>query len=509
MRDRHDFEPPVAPAFDVVIIFFRASLSFNGSTPATDKAKARNSHFSFPDPAGLLMTGLFANGPYVRLFSAASLANLADGMSQLALPWLATLLTRDPLLISAVMFAHRAPWLLFAIPMGVLTDRMDRGRIMVGSDTARVLVTLVLVTMILVMPDGQQSETLPFYLGGLYTISLFLGAAAVFRDNAAQTILPQIVPPDELERANGQIWSVEQIARSLIGPLLAGAVIALSIGWPFTLNILAFALAALLMRGVSAPPRPARVTATFLADAAEGWRWMRAHSTILRLAVMLSLMNAMSAMVLTMLVLFSQEILNLTAFGHGILLTFGAIGGIAGGLIGPNLVKRVGRQRSVIASLLVYPACFLIIGVSSSVFLAGLAFTLNMFGSVMWNLVTVSYRQRLIPAELLGRVNSIYRFFGWGTIPIGAIASGALVVAVEPAFSRTLAIRTPFCVAAAGSMLVFLYGLAKLRLSVPSQERSQNEAAASSAWTNKESEALKHPQRSRYCASGSKATLRP
>jgi MFS family permease len=410
------------------------------------------------------MFRLFANGPYARLFTAASLSNLADGMSQLALPWLATLLTRNPLLISAVMFAHRAPWLLFAIPLGVLTDRMDRGRIMVTSDTARALMTSALLLMILIMPDSHESEILPLYLAALYAISLLLGAAGVFRDNAAQTILPQIVPSEDLERANGQIWSVEQIARSLMGPPLAGALIALSIAWPFALNIPAFGFAALLMRSVTGLPRQLRAKATLLADALEGWRWMRAHKTILQLAVMLSLMNAMSSMMLTMLVLFSQEILHLAAFGYGVLLTFGAIGGVASGLIGPNLVEKVGRQRSVIGCLLTFPTCFLAIGVSNSAVLVGLALTLNLFASVLWNVVTVSYRQRLIPAELLGRVNSIYRFFAWGTVPIGAIVSGALVAAVEPAFGRELAVRTPFCVASAGSALIFVYGLARLRL---------------------------------------------
>jgi predicted neutral ceramidase superfamily lipid hydrolase len=63
-----------------------------------------------------------------------------------------------------------------------------------------------------------------------------------------------------------------------------------------------------------------------------------------------------------------------------------------------------------------------------SVLIVALALFLEMFAALLWNVVTVSYRQRFIPDALLGRVNSIYRFFGWGLLPFGALASGAIVV---------------------------------------------------------------------------------
>lgn len=76
----------------------------------------------------------------------------------------------------------------------------------------------------------------------------------------------------------------------------------------------------------------------------------------------------------------------------------------------------------------------------------------------------MSYRQRLIPDALLGRVNSIYRFFGWGMMPFGALAGGWIVAAAEPDLGRELALRMPFLIAAAGSVMLLVYGLRKLRL---------------------------------------------
>ena len=87
-----------------------------------------------------------------------------------------------------------------------------------------------------------------------------------------------------------------------------------------------------------------------------------------------------------------------------------------------------------------------------------------MFAGLLWNVVAVSYRQRFIPDALLGWVNSIYRFFGWGLLPFGALAAGAIVVLAEPEIGRALALRMPFVVATIGSFAIFVYGLFWLKI---------------------------------------------
>jgi hypothetical protein len=68
-----------------------------------------------------------------------------------------------------------------------------------------------------------------------------------------------------------------------------------------------------------------------------------------------------------------------------------------------------------------------------------------MAGSMLWNIITVSWRQRRIPAELLGRVNSIYRFFGWGSMSLGAIAGGIVVSLVENEVAERRHCARPSC----------------------------------------------------------------
>lgn len=409
---------------------------------------------------GLLAT----NRSYRMLFSASAISNLGDGISALALPWLASLLTRDPFLIAFVAFAGRLPWFLFSIPAGVITDRFDRRILMVRADIFRLLLTFGVIAMIVQAPMlPLVGDPLPYILA-LSLIALLLGTAEVVRDNAAQTVLPAIVPKSDLESANGQMWSIEQIMGSFVGPPLAGVLIAWAVPVPFVVDALTFGLAAWLVWLIALPPRAQPPRRKIWSEVVEGWAWMRTHPVVMRLAVMLGLINAFSIMTFTVLVLFSQDILGLNAVQHGILLTAGAAGGVVGGLLGPKIVAWLGVQNSIYGAMLMFPLPFVMIALTSNMYIVAVALFLEMIGAMWWNIVTVSYRQRLIPDDLLGRVNSIYRFFGWGLMPFGALAAGLVVAVAEPTLGREGALRLPFIIGACGMGAMFIYGRIKLRL---------------------------------------------
>jgi MFS family permease len=409
------------------------------------------------------MSLLIRNPSFRFLFSASAISNLGDGIAALALPWLATLITRDPLLISLVAVAGRLPWFLLAIPVGVLTDRADRRRLIVQADLIRVVLTLAIMVLALSAPRTPPEAALPQILA-LSVLAFLLGAAEVLRDNAAQTLLPAIVQPGDLERANGQIWSVEQVMGSFVGPPLAGVLIAFALPAPFALEAVAFAVAAALVWMIALPPRKPTGHAHPIQAAREGWRWMRGAPTILRLAIMLGLMNALHMMALTILVLFSQDILGLSAAQHGVLLTAGAAGGVFGGLVGPRIVARLGQTGSALAALALMPLQMIAIALTDSVAVVAAALFIGLVSALIWNLTTVSYRQRLIPDAMLGRVNSLYRFFGWGMMPLGAFAGGWVVAVADPVLGHDMALRLPFALAAAGLVAMLGYALARLRL---------------------------------------------
>ncbi|MEP5762035.1 MAG: MFS transporter [Litoreibacter sp.] len=414
---------------------------------------------------------LARNRNYRLLFSSSAVSNLGDGIAALAFPWLATLITRDATLIAAVAAATRLPWLLFALPAGVITDQFDRRRLIFMADILRTAITLGVIGLILSSPPLPLADTAPnafTLIAGLCAAAFLIGSAEVIRDNAAQTVLPSIVDKSDLEKANGQMWSVEQIMGQFIGPPVAGLLIALAVPLPFAVNAATFAVAAWCLWLVSMSPRM-KITLPngFFAQLTEGFVWMKSHPLILQLALILGIINFLVMMSATILVLLSQEIMGLTAAGHGLLLTAGAIGGVAGGMFGPAIASRLGSQRTVLCAVAIFPIPLIILAFTSNPYIAAFALFLEMFSGMVWNVVTVSLRQRLIPDSLLGRVNSIYRFFGWGTIPIGAIFAGFLVSTLEEPLGREMALRAPYIFAAISCTVLMLYCFGKLRFPKP------------------------------------------
>ncbi|MEJ6707601.1 MAG: MFS transporter [Amylibacter sp.] len=410
------------------------------------------------------MSLLATNRNYRLLFSASAISNLGDGVSALAFPWLASLITRDPFLIATVALATRLPWMLFSLPAGVITDRGDRQRLMVMADLLRFLLTAGVVALIVTLPDLPPPSGAGWYIFALSCLAFLLGSAEVVRDNVAQTALPSVVESNDLERANGQIWSIEPIMGSFIGPPLAGFLIAYAVPAPFALDAITFALAAWVVWLITVPPRRAPVKRPFIAEAKEGFSRLWQHPKLLRLAIMLGVSNMLAIMALTILVLFSHEILHLSGFGHGLLLTAGAAGGVIRGLVCPAIVQRFGSEQSLQAVLLLFPMMFVVIFLTSNVWVVAAALFVEMFAGLLWNVVTVSYRQRLIPDHLLGRVNSIYRFFGWGLMPVGASLAGLVVTLAEPGFGREFALRLPYALAGGVAVMLAIYELFRLRL---------------------------------------------
>jgi len=410
---------------------------------------------------------LSTNRNFRRLFAASTLSNLGDGVSALAFPWLATLITRDPSLIALVTFATRLPWLLLALPAGVITDRADRRRLILGADAFRFVLTFGVVALILAspaLPLAPGSAVSSQMILGLSVLAFLLGTAEVLRDNAAQTMLPAIVDKSQLERANGQLWSVEQVMGSFVGPPLAGFLIAVAVPIPFAFDALTFALAVWLVWGIAIPRLKAKeVPTSFIADLKEGVVWILSNRLILTLAVVLGGLNALHIATTTVLVLFGQEVLGLSAFGYGILLTAGAAGGVIGGLIAPRVAQILGNLASLAAAMVLFMASYLMLYLTSSPIVAGFSLFVGMLGALLWNVVTVSYRQRVIPDDLLGRVNSIYRFFGWGMMPLGALAGGYLVLVFEPSLGREAALRLPFLCATIGTLILLGTILAVVR----------------------------------------------
>ena len=386
-------------------------------------------------------------GPrYWKLWSASAVANLGDGIFGVAVALLAVRLTRSPLLVSGVLFAARVPWLFLALPAGAWADRWDRRLTMLRMNAIRVVVLAGLAAAVAL--DAAS-------IALLYGVAFALGCGEVLFDTSAQTLMPAVVESkDDLTKANGRLFAVETVLNQFVGPPLGGLVAAGSMAVAIGSSAALYAAATVALALLAGSYRTARSgpAVSLRADIAEGVRYLVHHRLLRTLALLLGGMNLLSSAQFAIFVLFAVSRdafgLGLDEAGVGMLLTSGAIGGLVGSFVAAPLERALGRARVLALVVVVGGVGLAAPGVAPTVAVAvasGAAFGI---AGVLWNVITVSLRQRIIPDELLGRVNSGYRLLGWGTIPLGA-ALGGLV-------GEVFGLRMVFLVAGAGNLLLLV-----------------------------------------------------
>jgi len=412
---------------------------------------------------------------YRRLFGAATISNLGDGVGLVAYPWLASAITRNPLLIAAVVVAQRLPWLLFTLPAGVLTDRHDRRLLMVAANAARAVITVFVAFAVLSqgsdLPGPDELELVATTDASLYACvlvaTLLLGVGEVLYDNCAQTVMPAIVRIDQLEKANGRLWAAQEAANQFAGPPLGSLLLASGFALPFLLDAGSFAMSAALISTMALAPRQATAVERqpWRRELAEGVRWLWRNDLLRTMAVVLGLFNAAASITVAVYVLFAQEVLGASTTEFAAIMMAGAAGAIIGGWTGSSLSKLFGPGPSLVIALGGAAAVEITIGLMSNVPVVAVMNFVAALLAVLWNVITVSLRQSIIPDHLLGRVNSVYRFFAWGMMPIGAIAGGAIVAITERLGDRELALRMPWFVSGAIELGMLLWAAPRLTTS--------------------------------------------
>ena len=360
-------------------------------------------------------------------------------MFQVALPLLAVTLTKSPGLVAGVALAQRLPWLLVALPAGALADRLDRRRTMVRVEVLRVVVMGVLAIVV-----ALDVATIPV----LYIAGLVLGVGETLFDTAAQSILPSLVDRQQLSAANGRLQAAELTMNQFVGPPLGGLLAAAALTAAFAASSGAYLAAALCLAAIAGTFRAAGVESagqpakSMRADIAEGLRFVWRNPLLRALGLMLGLTNLAFSAHAAIFVLFAVAPgpMRLSRAGYGLLLASSAVGGVGASWVVAWLERVVGRARCLFGAIAVFGASLAVPAVTAGVVANAAAFVTASFGSVVWNVITVSLRQRITPDHLLGRMNSAYRLLGWGTMPIGAALGGGV--------GEVLGLRATFLVAA-------------------------------------------------------------
>ncbi len=417
---------------------------------------------------------ILRNKKFLSLYTATAISNLGDGVGTVAYPWLASAVTRNPVLVALVAVAQRLPWLVFTLPAGVITDRVDRRKAMVAMDGVRCALTVAVAVAVFTQRSGLPAPgRVPDVMGtktGLYVVllvaTLLLGMAEVLRDNSSQTIVPAIVEPDALEKANGRMWGIEGIMNTFIGPPLGALLIGVAFALPFVIDAASFFAAAALVAIIpgtfratrSETPEGESGASSWRDELKEGVRWLWGHELLRPMAIILGLMNAADTVSGATFVLFAQEVMHTSPLVFSILGFGGALGGIVAGQFASAASKRFGSGTCLTITLLGGVVLATLIGSIAIWPVVLVLFAVMMMLGMLWNVITVSLRQTIIPAHLLGRVNSVYRFFAWGMMPVGAALGGVTVVVVDSFASRGTALRATWFVSAGIHVVLFVLG---------------------------------------------------
>jgi len=364
-------------------------------------------------------------GPaFNRMWASSVVSNLSDGILIAAAPLLAITLTDSTVLISAIGSMVMLPWLLFAIPIGVLVDRVDRRYILAGANATRSAVVGVLALLI-----ATNHVTIYWLL----CASFVIGVCEVAADTTAQSLIPQILKEENFEKGNSRLQISETVIQGFVGAPLSGFIYAIAIWLPFFVNSLGFTISALL--ALSIPIKYLQDVRTddvtkekkkFVADMKFGIKYLYNEKALRRLVLTTASIGVCYSMGTATMVLFIIKELELPKQLFGVILTIQGLGAVAGAFVAPRLSKKLGRGNVMTFGITSSSAVLLLQGFSPNIYIFVALATFGGFAISQWNILLMATYQTVIPNELYGRIHGTRRTLVWGMMPIGSLLGGVL-----------------------------------------------------------------------------------
>jgi MFS family permease len=318
-------------------------------------------------------------GPaFNRLWASSLVSNLADGVLMAAAPLLAITLTDSTVLISAIGAMVMLPWLLFAMPIGVMVDRVDRRFILAGSNAIR---SAVIGAVAL----GIATDHITIYW--LIFSGFIIGVCEVATDTTAQSLIPQILDEEHYEKGNSRLQISETVIQGFIGSPLSGFLYAFAIWLPFFINSIGYAVATLF--ALSIPIQYLQDVRTessneskpsYVEDIKFGIKYLYSQKVLRRLVLTTATIGVCYSAGTATMVLFIIKELELSPKYFGVVLSIQGVGALLGAIVAPKASKKFGR--SIIMTLGI---------TSSSVVLLLQGFATNIYFRRLSNICGICY----------------------------------------------------------------------------------------------------------------------
>jgi MFS family permease len=404
----------------------RAESMTPDSRASAEDAVQADQDAATPAPATTAPKGsLWRDRNFVTMWSGQALSQFGAQITELALPVLAVLtLQATEWEVGLLGAAQVAAFLIVGLPAGAWIDRMRKRHVMIWADVIRA-VALAALPLLAVLGVLE--------IWHMIAVALVMGIATVFFDVSNQSIIPSLVRTDQIAEANGKLQSTEQLA-GLAGPAVGGwlvGVLAAPLAILLTVCTYVASFIALLFTKDHEIRRAPEDHQPLLTEIGEGLRWVFGNPLLSRIVGTTGMANFFGTIATTLLPIFVLRELGLTPAMLGIVFSLSAVGGLIGAIATPRIVARIGEARAIPLSAIAFclvpfflPAISLVPALAFPLLVA--QFFVMSFTVLLYNITQVTFRQRITPRRLLGRMNASIRFVVWGVMPVGALIAGAL-----------------------------------------------------------------------------------
>lgn len=379
----------------------------------------------------------FASRDFRLVWAGACASSIGTWMQKLAQSWLVLQISGSPFLLGLDAFLGEIPILLFSLAGGVAADRVDRRKLLVGSQVVQMCCALLLAGL--------------FALGlvriwHILTLSFIVGLAQAFGGPAYQALIPALVRAEDLSPAIA--WnSIQFNLARVIGPVLGGlALTRLGAAWCFGLNGISYFGPIFALLAVSVRHIPERTGETMVESMKGGFRFIRTQPAMLSLIVLAFVMTVFAIPLVVFLPVFARDVFHQGPNTYTLLLSVSGAGSVVGALVVAGLGHRKRQGAAALATLVALGVLMTGFALSSSLALSAV---LLFFGgaALVATFATVTSLVQIIATDAMrGRVMSVYNVFFRGGMPIGSLLTGTLT----PRFGA------PAVLAANGTLLAIL-----------------------------------------------------
>jgi MFS family permease len=368
---------------------------------------------------------VWRNGPFLRLWTGETASAIGSQLAGLAIPTLAvTVLAASTFEVGLLNAVETLAFLVIGLPAGAWVDRLRKRRVMLTADLARAL-------LLATIPAAALLGVLTFWQ--LLVVGALVGAATVFFDVAYQSYPPIILPGPLLGDANGALEGSQQVAR-VGGPAASGALLAiLRPAFVVGIDALSFFVSFLAIASIrdDERPRPETDRQPLVAEIREGLGFVFRQPLLVRVVLCTAGSNLGSTISFTMLPILVLRHLDLGTTVWGAATSVGAIGGLIGAMTSARVARWIGEGTAIPVAAVIAAIGTLLLAVptlapGASIPLLVVAEFVSSFGILVYNITQLTYRQRICPPALLGRMNASIRFVVWGVMPIGGVLAGLL-----------------------------------------------------------------------------------